>query len=70
MALATCDGLLPSFCRFREFENNKDMRMQLIVNGVSYPQHEETTLEALADTAYVNERVGINALARPNDYLI
>lgn len=44
--------------------------MQLIVNGVSYPQHEETTLEALADTAYVNERVGINALARPNDYLI
>ena len=46
-----------SFKAGRDSENG-DLRYQWAVNNVSYPQYEARNLEAMADLAYVNDKVG------------
>ena len=46
-----------SFKTGRDSENG-ELRYQWAVNNVSYPQYEARNLEAMADLAYVNDKVG------------
>lgn len=46
-----------SFKAGRDSENG-ELRYQWAVNNVSYPQYEARNLEAMADLAYVNDKVG------------
>ena len=53
-----------SFKGGRDSENG-NLRYQFAINNVNYPQYEARNLEAMADLAYVNDKVGY----RPNGVL-
>ena len=50
-----------SFKKGRDSQNGT-LRYQWQVNNVSYPQYKATNLEAMADLAYVNDKVGYKPL--------
>ena len=50
-----------SFKKGRDSQNGT-LRYQFQINNVSYPQYKATNLEAMADLAYVNDKVGYKPL--------